>query len=211
MNSKQVQHASAPLDRIRALKAEGLSLRQIAAQLHQDGVPPPGRSSRWHHNAVDRLLARAGARPEEASASPPAAPAAPTPQPAPPAHLHVKIQGPWRAADTILWEFLLHQVWPALLEESEHTIPLVEALRGLRLTPARQDQEHLWDALDRLAASRVLWEARHESGRLAIVAPLLSAWASDTSLAFAVPPALLKLLHNPEQYAHLKALLGARN
>ena len=42
MQSKHVPHARAPLDRIRALKAEGLSLRQIAEQLHQDGVPPAG-------------------------------------------------------------------------------------------------------------------------------------------------------------------------
>ena len=53
MKSKHVPHASAPLDRIRALKAEGLSLRQIAEQLQQDGVPPPGADSRWHHNTVD--------------------------------------------------------------------------------------------------------------------------------------------------------------
>lgn len=207
MKSKQVQHARAPLDRIRALKAEGLSLRQIAEQLQQDGVPPPGRSSRWHHNAVDRLLARAGARPEEAPTPPPS----PTPQPSPTARLHVKIHGPWIATDSLLWEFLLQKVGADLLTQSEHTIPLTEAVRGLRLPPGRQDQEHLWDALDRLAASRVVWQGQLDDTRLSIVAPLLSAWLIDARLSFAFSPALVKLLKDPGQYGRLKELLGARN
>ena len=82
---------------------------------------------------------------------------------------------------------------------------------GLRLTPHRQDQEHLWDALDRLAASRVVWHGQLDEARLSIVAPLISAWALGTSLSFAFSPALVKLLDNPEQYVRLKELFGARN
>ena len=96
MNTKQARHDAAVLPRIQALKAEGWSLREIAEQLQQDGVPPPRRGGQWNHSAVGRILDRAErARPEEPSPLPPpaeqtaaqaepsAAPVEPPPTPAP--------------------------------------------------------------------------------------------------------------------------------
>jgi DNA invertase Pin-like site-specific DNA recombinase len=44
-------------DRLRALKAEGLTLRRIAEALNVDGIPSPGGAS-WHPGNVQRALAR---------------------------------------------------------------------------------------------------------------------------------------------------------
>ena len=193
---------SPALQRSLELREEGQSQRRIAEILEAEGVPhPPGRGKKWNHTAVGRLF-----RQFEAAPTP-----RPAPQPPPTARLHVKIQGPWMVTDSLLWEFLLHKVWANLLKKSEHTIRLKEAVLGLRLTPRRQDQERLWEALDRLAASRVVWHGQLDDARLSIVAPLISAWSLGASLSFAFPPALVKLLENPEQYARLKELLGARN
>ena len=72
MNSKQAEHDRAALPRIQELKAEGRSLREIAAHLQHEGVPPPRRGGQWNHKAVDRILARADrTQPEEASPLPP--------------------------------------------------------------------------------------------------------------------------------------------
>lgn len=88
MNSKQAEHDRAVLPRIRELKAEGRSLREIADHLQDEGVPPPRRGGQWNHKAVDRILARADqTQPEEASPPPPPSeqPSAQAEQPPPPA------------------------------------------------------------------------------------------------------------------------------
>lgn len=43
--------------RLLALRAEGLSIRQISAQLNVEGVPSPG-AGRWHPSSVGRALDR---------------------------------------------------------------------------------------------------------------------------------------------------------
>ena len=208
---------SPALQRALELREEGQSHRRIAEILEAEGVPlPPGRGKKWNHTAGGRLFRQFEAVPTQPAPStavdpPPAAsPAAPAPQPPPPASLSVKIQGPWSATDSLLWEFLLHKVWADLLKKSEHTIRLKEAVMGLRLPPRRQDQEHLWEALDRLAAARVIWHGQLDEAR-PIVAPLISAWSLDASLSFAVPPALVKLLEKPAQYVRLKELRAAKS
>lgn len=201
---------SPTLQRIHELREEGKSLRRIADILAAEGVPlPPGRYKKWNQMGVRACLQELEARTGPVPPADP--PPAPAPQPPPTARLHVKIHGPWIATDYLLWEFLLQKVWADLLTKPEHTIPLKEAVRGLRLTPRRQDQEHLWEALDRLAASRVVWHGQLDEAQLAIVAPLISAWSLGANLSFAFPPALVKLLENPEQYVRLKELFGARN
>ena len=47
-------------ERLRAFKAEGLTLRRIAEALNADGVPSPGGAS-WHPGNVQRALARVAA------------------------------------------------------------------------------------------------------------------------------------------------------
>ena len=43
---------SPTLQRVRALQAQGHSLRKIAVFLQAEGVPPPGRRRTWTHTAV---------------------------------------------------------------------------------------------------------------------------------------------------------------
>ena len=217
MNSKHTPPDRPALPRIRELKAEGRSLRQIAEQLQQEGVPPPRRGGHWHHKAVDRLLARANTRPAEAPLSPappPPPPLDPPPAPAPPdparpARLDVKIHGPWIDTDSRLWEFLLHKVWEELPTKTDHTLPLDEALEGLRLTSRRRDRAHLAEALARLAASHVKLELQLNDHRLSVNTPLLSSALAADSLSFQFPTALIKLVKNPQQYIRLTELLGA--
>ena len=88
MNRKQAEHDRTVLPRIRELKAEGRSLRGIAQQLEDDGVPTARPGGRWTHIAVGRILGRAERTPpEEASSPPPQAeqPPSPAEQPPPPA------------------------------------------------------------------------------------------------------------------------------
>ena len=59
----QARHDAAVLPRIRDLEAHGLSLRQIAEQLQEDGFPTPGGRGQWSYMAVQRILARAAKPP----------------------------------------------------------------------------------------------------------------------------------------------------
>ena len=96
-----VDSISAPtLQRLHTLRAEGLSLRNIAAQLYKDAIPPPAGRKSWNHVLVNECLehppppAEPPAAPAEqpplptepppAQAEPPSPPAEPPPAPAPP-------------------------------------------------------------------------------------------------------------------------------
>ena len=149
--------------------------------------------------------------PAEVDPPPAASPSEPSPEPPAPRRLKVKIQGPWIDTDSLLWEFLIHKVWDELTEKTDHTIPLQEALSGLRLTRRRRDPEHLWEALDRLAASRVKLEGQLDNQLLSISTPLLSAVLTEESLSFQFSTALIKLVKNPQQYIRLKELFGAKH
>ena len=61
MNRKQAEHDRTVLPRIRELMAEGRSLRGIAQQLEDDGVPTARPGGRWTHIAVGRILGPGGA------------------------------------------------------------------------------------------------------------------------------------------------------
>lgn len=60
-NKAEALDRLAPIaERLRAFKAEGLTLRHIAEALNADGVPSPGGAS-WHPGNVQRALARVAA------------------------------------------------------------------------------------------------------------------------------------------------------
>ena len=222
---------SPALQRVQELRAEGKSLRKMVDILQSEGVPlPPGRYKKWNHMGVQwcvHQLTRSPAPDNPAPSSPVPAiaavpapaevdppPAASPPEPPPkPRHrlLKVKIQGPWIDTDSLLWDFLIHQVWSELTEKPEHTMPIQEALNGLRLTRRRRDREHLSEALDRLAASRVKLEGQLDNQLLSISTPLLSAALTAENLSFQFPMALIKLVRNPQQYIRLKELLAAKH
>ena len=219
---------SPALERALELREERKSHRRIAEILEAEGVPlPPGRAKKWNHTAVGQLFQQFDARspapspppappiaavppPAEVDPPPAASPAEPPPKPPVTRRLKVKIQGPWIDTDSLLWEFLIHQVWDELTEKTDHTIPLQDALSGLRLSPARRDREHLWEALDRLANSRVKLEGSRDKQLLSISTPLLSSVLTSETLSFQFPTALIKLVKIPREYIRLKELFGAK-
>ena len=145
-----------------------------------------------------------------AGAPPPASPPAPAPSPPPTDELTVKIRGPWIRTDGLLWEFLVHKVWDELAQKPDHTIPIEEALAGLRHAEQRRDRAHLCDALERLGRSCVLLDGTDGVRQLSVAAPLLSTVLTETRLDFQFPTALLTLVKNPEQYVHLQELLAEK-
>ena len=193
----------------------------MVAILQSEGVPlPPGRYKKWNHMGVQwcvQQLTRSPApsiaavpAPAEVDPPPAASPSEPSPQPRPTRRLKVKIQGPWIDTDSLLWEFLLHEVWDELTEKTDHTIPLKEALHGLRLTRRRRDRDNLGEALDRLAASRVKLEGQRNHQLLTISTPLLSAVLTEEHLSFQFPTTLIKLVRDPQQYIRLKELFAVK-
>ena len=216
------------LQRVQQLQKEGYSERQMAEILEAEGVPLPSRRKEWNRGGVRAALQQLSARAPTPS-PPPAPPIAAVPAPAevepPPAAssseprpeprrrrpMKVKIQGPWIHTDGLLWEFLIHKVWDHLTEKTDHTIPIQEALNGLPLLRRRKDPEHLWEAVDRLAASRFQLEDELGSERLAISTPLLSALLTEDTLSFQFPTTLIKMVKNPQQYIRLKELLAVKN
>ena len=220
---------SPALQRIRELHEEDYSQRDIVKFLQAEGVPlPPGRRQKWNLHGVQAALQQLAALPSppspppappiaavpppaEGDPPPSASPSEPPPDPATPRRLNVKIQGPWIDTDSLLWEFLIHKVWDDLTDKTDHTIPLADALRGLRLTPRHRDPEHLWEALDRLVCSHVKLEGQLGSQLLSISTPLLSAVLTEESLSFQFPAALIKLVKNPQQYIRLKELFAGKN
>ena len=223
------------LQRIRELQEQGHNQRDIAQILESEGIPAPGRSKTWNQSAVRLLLQRLDA-PAPAPSPPPAppapavpapAPAVPAPATAPPApstsapapppqrratrRFRIKIEGPWIHTDGLFWEFLIHKVWDQLTEKTDHILPLQEVLNGLSLSPRRRDLDHLWEALDRLAASRVKLEDQKGDERLCISAPLLSSILTQEDLSFQFPSTLIKMVKNAQQYIRLKELLTGKN
>ena len=214
------------LQRVQQLQKEGYSERQMAEILEAEGVPLPPRRKEWNRGGVRAALQQLSARaptpspppappiaavppPAEVEPPPAASPSEPSPKPPVTRRLKVKIQGPWIDTDSLLWEFLIHQVWDELTEKTDHTIPLQEALSGLRLSARRRDREHLWEALDRLASSRVKLEGRRDNQLLSISTPLISAVLTDKTLSFQFPVALIKLVKTPREYIRLKELFAA--
>ena len=226
----------AALQRVQELHREGHKQRDIAKILEAEGVPLlPGRSKKWNQPGVRAALQQLEAQapapppplpptspppppsiaavpiPAEVDPSPPEPTPAPKPAPLPPHSLKVKILGPWTRTDSLLWDFLIHKVWEELGQKAAHTLPLQDGLNGLRAARGRSDRAHLWDALDRLAASRVKLEGQLDKQHLAISTPLLSAALTQKTLAFQFPDALIRLVKNPQQYTRLQALFGVKH
>ena len=204
--SQQSRHDPAVLPRIRELRAEGRSLREIAAILQDEGVPPLRRGGRWNHKAVERLLARAGGRTPIEEASPPAAGSAL--EPGGPPSLHIALDGPCTPADRRLWFSLVRVTRPELGHKPRHGLPRAHALALLAPGPATPGPADLWGAMKRLRASGITWEARFDGLPLLITTPLISGVLTTTALTFHFSPELVTLLLDDTQFARLRALLG---
>ena len=207
---------SPALQRIRELQEQGHNQRDIAQILESEGIPPPARSKTWNQSAVRLLL-----QPLDAPA-PPIDPPPPSglPQPidpntppeaVPPHSLTVKILGPWTHADSLFWDYLFRSAWEKIDQKTDHTLPLEDAIENLRTITHRADAEHLWETVDRLAASRVKVESMVANHPVSISSPLLSAVLTHNAVSFHFPPALVKLLKNPQRYTRFRTLFAVKH
>ena len=198
MNSNEAGHDSAALPRIQTLHAAGLSLRQIAAQLQREGIPTPA-GGQWSHKAVARILNRAKT---------PAAAEPDAPQPS----LKIEIHGPYTAPDLSLWTFLLNQIGDELIAGKEYTLPLPAVFHALEVGKGSPTRRHLWEAMQRLASTRIFWDGRLGQRRNSIATQLLSGRVIDdeNTLVFDYTPDLVKLLRNRHQRARLQLLLESK-
>ena len=202
MNSKQVQHDATVLPRIRELKAGGLSLRQIADRLQQEGVPAPRRGGRWSHKAVSRILARADlARPEEE-----AGPEPPT-STRPPA-VSVEVTGPATPRDRQLWGWLSADAPHA----GEPRDIVLDRIRDDLLEGDGPKSDRLLAALDRLAGTQVRWVKGNEEGTCAMLAgAVMKARAGRPAmLRFQFPAMLLSVLNAYRQAGRTRKTSQAR-
>ena len=133
------------------------------------------------------------------------------PEAVPPHSLTVKILGPWTHADSLFWDYLIRSAWEKIDQKTDHTLPLKDAISNLRTITARADADHLWETLDRLAASRVKLESMAAQHQVAISSSLLSAVLTEAHLSFHFPPALVTLLKNPQRYTRFRTLFAVKH
>lgn len=192
----------ATLDRIQALRGKGQSLRKMAEILESEGFPPPGRAKKWNHMGVQWCIAQLD-RPAKAKQ--------PSDKAAQPS-LKIEIHGPYTAADLSLWTFLLNQIGDELIAGKEYTLPLPTVFHALEVGKGSPTRRHLWEALQRLASTRIFWDGRLGQRRNSIATPLLSGRVIDDEnvLVFEYTSSLVKLLRNRQQRARLQLLLESK-
>ena len=135
-------------------------------------------------------------------------PPAEAPQPS----LTIEIHGPYTAADLSLWTFLLNQIGDELRAGKEYTLPLPTVFHALEVGKGSPTRRHLWEALQRLASTRIFWDGRLGQRRNSIATPLLSGRVIDDEniLVFEYTASLVKLLRNRHQRARLHLLLESK-
>ena len=222
---------SPALQRVRELQEEGHPQRDIVKILQAEGVPlPRGRRQKWNLHGVQAALQQLDAlAPAHPLDPPPASDQSPRPAPLPPSglpqpidpntppeavpphSLTVKILGPWTHADSLFWDYLFRSAWEKIDQKTDHTLPLEDAINNLRTITHRADAEHLWETVDRLAASRVKLESMVAHHPVAISSPLLSAVLTHNAVSFHFPPALVKLLKNPQRYTRFRTLFAVKH
>ena len=220
---------SPALQRVRELQEEDHPQRDIVKILQAEGVPlPRGRRQKWNLHGVQAALQQLDAlAPAHPPPPPPSIAAVPgpaevdtMPQPidpntppeaVPPHSLTVKILGPWTHADSLFWDYLFRSAWEKIDQKTDHTLPLEDAIDNLRTITHRADAEHLWETVDRLAASRVKVESMVANYPVSISTSLLSAVLTHNAVSFHFPPALVKLLKNPQRYTRFRTLFAVKH
>ena len=192
----------ATLDRIQKLRERGQSLRRMAEVLESEGFPPPGRAKKWNHMGVQWCIAQLD-RPAKAEQPP-----AEAPQPS----LKIEVYGPYTRTDRRLWTFLLKSAERELGERPIHTLPLPVVLAALKTADASPTRRHLWEAVQRLTASRITWDGKVAPRHSSVSTPLLSAHLNreEDVLLFHFCPFLVQLLRNSKESARLQLLIESK-
>ena len=201
---------AATLQRVQVLRAAGHSLRKMADMLQSEGFAPVGRAKKWNYMGVRWCLQQL---PEPAAVTP-APPSTAEHAPAPDAKpsLKIEIYGPYTAPDLSLWTFLLNQIGDELTANKEHTLPLPVVYNALKVGKGSPTRRHLWEALQRLASTRVFWDGKLGQRWTSIATHLLTGRVIDDEnvLVFEYTSSLVKLLRNRQQRARLYLLLESK-
>ena len=192
----------ATLNRIQELRKSRQSLRKMAEILEREGFSPPGRAKKWNHMGVQWCIAQLD----------PPAKAKQAPDSAPPASLKIEVYGPYTASDLSLWTFLLNQVGDELTVNTEHTLPLPVVYHALKVGKGSPTRRHLWEALQRLASTRVFWDGKLGQRWTSIATHLLTGRVinDENVLVFEYTSSLVKLLRTRKQRARLQLLLESK-
>ena len=201
------KNVAATIKRAGELRAAHLPLRKIAELLEKEGYPPAGNRSKWHHAGVRWCLDRLPDQQPPPPATPP-----PPPEEAGKPSLKIEVHGPYTRTDRLLWAFLLESAEPELGQQDIHTLPLPVVLAALKTANASPTRRHLWEALQRLTASRISWDGKVAPRHSSVSTPLLSAHLNreDDVLLFHFCPFLLQLLRNNKENARLQLLLDSK-
>ena len=198
---------AATIQRAGELRAQRLPLRKIAEILEKEGYPPAGNRSKWHHAGVRWCLDRLDGKPPPTPARPPKVPQ----EEGEPA-LHIEVHGRYTRSDRLLWDFLVQRAWPTLANRMTHTLPLPVVYGTLEAAHTPPTRRQLWEALQRLAATRIVWDGKAPPRRNSTVVGLLTGQIIDDKhlLLFHFSPFLVTLLLNHKQNARLRVLLEAK-
>lgn len=194
-----------------------------APPVERDGPPEPAAplepasDGSGEVQRQDEVRTNASAPPAEVAPAPTAADA-PTDAPPPPEmprasaaeppSLKIVVDGPCTAVDRRLWFALVRAARPELGKKPHHVLPLPGALALLPIGTAAPAVGDLWEAVKRLRASGITWEAQLAGRPLAVTAPLVSAVLTADTLTFSFPPALVNLLLDETQFGRLRMVVG---
>lgn len=176
-------------------------------------------AERWEHALASASTLPAEATPAGATQPqpsgandlpqpPPLPAAASVPASSGPPSLNVTVDGPCTPPDRRLWFSLVRVARPELGQRPSHELPRAHALALLATGPPAPGPADLWEAMKRLRASGITWEAWFEGRPLLITTPLISGVLRTTVLTFHFSPELVTLLLDGTQFARLRALLG---
>ena len=165
-----------------------------------------GRAKVWHKVMVKRGVDQLHQLP------PPPAQEGEPDTPPPPPSLKIEVYGPYTRTDRRLWTFLLQTAAQELGKQAIHTLPLPTVLAALKTAHASPTRRHLWEAVQRLTASRIIWDGKVAPRHSSVATPLLSAHLNreDDVLLFHFCPFLLQLLRNNKENARLQLLLDSK-
>ena len=121
--------------------------------------------------------------------------------------LNIAVSGPYTPIDLRLWFFLLQAARPELGTAAGHTLPVAHVLQSIPPGPPAFGPTELWEAMKRLTASGITWEATLDATPLSITAPLMSGVLTDRALTFHFSPELVTLLLDDTQFTRLQTVL----
>jgi hypothetical protein len=121
-----------------------------------------------------------------------------------------EIEGSYTEKDRKLWAFLVAVVWDNLLTTRIHEIRVSKINAVFQAKGGDSSTSWIWESAQRLASTRVRWEAGVDADRLKGVANLLSAAVTHKDarvtgfLRFEIPALLCEVIRAPCRFSRLR-------